>query len=251
MTLEEAILERRSRRQYLGTPLDETVVAKLQEQIAHYNKPGSFRMALVTGDGKGFRGFLKSYGMLSGVNDYIGLIADSRDETATRQLGYYGELIMLHAVTLGLGTCWVGGSFRKSDMPFTLGETEQLVCTITIGNVTEENSFRERLIHKITHRKTKQIADMVTTDGAVPAWFTQGMESVQWAPSAMNKQPVRFTYRDGSVGASIENRREGLYGTMTALDLGIARLHFELGAGGGTWGDDGIFRREADSKATT
>jgi len=248
MTLEEAILERRSRRRYLGTPISETVVSQLQEQITRYNKPGSFRMVLVTGDGKGFNGFLKSYGFLSGVNDYIGLIADQRDETATEQLGYYGELIMLHAVSLGLGTCWVGGSFRKSDMPFVLGETEQLVCTITLGNVSEEHSFRERLMHKIIHRKTKQITDMFTTDAPVPAWFMQGMEAVQRAPSAMNKQPVQFTYQDGTVGAALEKRRDGLYGTMTVLDLGIAKLHFELGAGGGRWGfgDGSIFQRDIE-----
>jgi len=247
MTLEEAILERRSRRRYLGTPLAGTVVSKLQEQIDTYNKPGSFHMALVTGDGKGFNGFLKSYGMLSGVNDYIGLIADERDETGVEKLGYYGELIMLHAVTLGLGTCWVGGSFRKADMPFVLGETEELVCTITIGNVDAESSFRERLMHKIIHRKTKQITDMYEADGVVPAWFIQGMEAVQRAPSAMNKQPVKFTYRDETVTASVEKLRDGLYGRMTVLDLGIAKLHFELGAGGGTWGfgDGSIFQHRS------
>jgi len=246
MTLEEAILERRSRRQYLGTPLDGAVVTELQAQIDTYNKPGSFRMVFVTGDGKGFNGFLKSYGMLAGVNDYIGLIADQRDETAVEQLGYYGELIMLHAVSLGLGTCWVGGSFRKSDMPFMRGETEQLVCTITIGNVAEENSFRERVMRRITHRKTKRVIDLYEAEGNVPEWFIQGMEAVQRAPSAMNKQPVQFTYKDGVVGASLGKRGDGLYGTMTVLDLGIAKLHFELGAGGGTWsfGDGGVFRRE-------
>jgi len=246
MTLEQAIDARRSRRKYLGTPLDQTVVSKLQELIETYNKPGSFRMVLVTGDGKGFNGFTKSYGMLSGVNDYIGLVADKRDETAVEQLGYYGELIMLHAVALGLGTCWVGGSFRRSDMPFVLTETEQLACTITIGNVDEADSARERLIQKITHRKTKQLADMYTTDVPIPDWFLRGMQAVQKAPSAMHKQPVLFTYQDNVVRASIEKPRDGLYGAMIPLDLGIAKLHFELGAGGGiwAWGNDGVFGLE-------
>lgn len=246
MTLEQAIDVRRSRRKYLGTPLPQTVISKLQELIETYNKPGSFRMVLVTGDGKGFNGVTKSYGMLSGVNDYIGLIADKGDETAVEQLGYYGELIMLHAVALGLGTCWVGGSFRRSDMPFALAEREWLVCTITVGNVDEADSARERFIQKITHRKTKPITDMFTSDVPVPAWFMQGMQAVQKAPSAMHKQPVLFTYEDGEVRASVGRLGKGLRDTMTALDLGIAKLHFELGVGGGTWawGNDGVFGLE-------
>lgn len=57
------------------------------------------------------------------------------------------------------------------------------------------------------------------------------MRAVQKAPSAVNRQPVVFTYKGGIVTALVENT----VGDGFALDLGIAKLHFELGAGGGTW----------------
>jgi hypothetical protein len=52
-----------------------------------------------------------------------------------------------------------------------------------------------------------------------------------------------FRYKkDGVISASVEDiTKEGF-----ALDLCIAKLHFELGAGGGTWefGNDAGFNKE-------
>ena len=72
---------------------------------------------------------------------------------------------------------------------------------------------------------------MYKSGETVPDWFITGMEAVQKAPSAINRQPVLFTYKDEIVTAAIDDiTKEGF-----AFDLGIAKLHFEIGAGGGTW----------------
>jgi hypothetical protein len=72
---------------------------------------------------------------------------------------------------------------------------------------------------------------MYTSDAPVPDWFLSGMQAVQKAPSAINRQPVMFSYKDGVVTASVED----IDGEGFAFDLGIAKLHFEIGAGGGAW----------------
>ena len=64
-----------------------------------------------------------------------------------------------------------------------------------------------------------------------PNWFLAGMKAVEIAPSAVNRQPVKFTYKNGIVTAAVKNLKNESY----ALDLGIAKFHFELGAGGGEW----------------
>ena len=241
MTIAQAIDARRSRRAYLPTPIDPASISKLQALIEAYNQPDVFRMELVTENQKAFRGFLKSYGMLKGVTNFIGLMADKRDPTAAEQLGYYGELLMLHAVTMDLGTCWVGGSFSRGSMPFTLSNQEKLIGVITIGRTEEEDSRRERLVRNMSHRKSKTMEEMFTSHTTPPDWFMDGMKSVEKAPSAMHRQPVRFTYEDGKVEASVK----GLGASLSALDLGIAKLHFELGAGGGEWdfGNGAEFRK--------
>lgn len=159
------------------------------------------------------------------VRHYIGLIANDDDPHSNEKIGYYGELLVLHATTLGLGTCWVGGTFSKSKVPFELAENERVACLITIGNVEETSSFKEKFFHNMTHRKVKPKEEMFTSDEQVPNWFLSGMAAVQKAPSAMNKQPVTFSYQDGCVKASVKN--ETVY--FVLFDLGIAKLHFELG----------------------
>ena len=237
--LMKAIEMRRSRRKFQGTPIEEAAVIKLTTLIAQYNEVGEVRMELITNNGKSFNGFTKSYGMFSGVNDYVVLVAHEQDFDEIERLGYYGEQVVLHATALGLGSCWVGGGFSRSDMPITLPDEASVMGAIIIGNVEVALSFKERMIHGMTHRKTKTIEQMYTSNEPVPEWFLTGMQSVQRAPSAVNKQPVMFTYEAGKVKASLK----APISTWTALDLGIAKLHFELGAGGGTWtwGNHGEF----------
>jgi len=240
MTLQDAMTQRRSRRKYLAEPLDNEIAEKLQGLITHCNQIDGVDMRLMLNDGTAFAGMRKSYGMLAGVRNYIGLIDRATDSDKpgkyhasenTEKLGYYGELIVLYAVSLGLGTCWVGGSFDRKSCPFELDLGETVVCTITIGYAPEEMSLREKAIRGITHRKTKTAEDMYKTDALVPDWFARGMLAVQMAPSAVNRQLVYFSYQNGGVTASVPNPSD----VMSALDLGIAKLHFELGAGGGTW----------------
>lgn len=58
-----------------------------------------------------------------------------------------------------------------------------------------------------------------------PSWFLRGMEGVQLAPSAINQQKYRFTLKDGVPQAS-----KGI-GFYTAMDLGIAKYHFNEASG--------------------
>ena len=241
MTIEEAIDVRRSRRKYLGTPIESAASEKLRELAAEYSRTANIRIELVLNDGKAFNGFTKSYGMFSGVNDYIGLISDKNDTHNNERLGYYGELLTLHATVMGLGSCWVGGTYKRSLCPFQMTDGESLVCSITIGNVAENLSFKERIVRNMTHRKTKTAEDMFETDAPVPDWFSSGMVAVQKAPSAINRQPVMFSYKNGAVRASVID----ISNPSLALDFGIAKLHFEIGAGGGewSWGNNGEFIR--------
>ena len=231
MTLQNAIDIRRSRRKYLTTPIDAAIVEKLQALISEYNHKAGLNMQFVLNNGSAFGGLRKSYGMFTGVMNYIGLIDNPSDEHCKEKLGYYGELLALHATMLGLGTCWVGGSFDRASCPFALSGGEVISCTITVGNVPDGLSMKEKLIHNVIHRKTKTAEEMFASDGPVPDWFMAGMRAVLRAPSAVMRQPVLFSYREGVVTAAVPDITD----VGSALDFGIAKLHFEIGADGGTW----------------
>ena len=75
-------------------------------------------------------------------------------------------------------------------------------------------------------QKSKALDEVTGVDRPMPDWFQAGMEAVLLAPTAMNQQKFTFTLRpDGKV---IAQPGRALYAKM---DLGIAKYHFEVGAG--------------------
>jgi nitroreductase len=237
MTLLEAIDIRVSRRSYKPEPLCDADAGKLRGVLAEHADDA--RMDLVVGDAKAFSKFFKSYGMFKGVVNYIVLVRNTNDADSEEKLGYYGELAVLHATTLGLGTCWVGGMFDKKALPVALSWNEAVSAVIAVGYLAGQKTLKERLVHSMTHRKTKTSKQMSITDVQPPDWFLSGVSAARKAPSAVNRQPVVFAYFAGKVSASAGEMSVA----MMPLDLGIAKLHFALGAGGGewAWGNGGGF----------
>ena len=66
-----------------------------------------------------------------------------------------------------------------------------------------------------------------------PSWFRSGVDAVQLAPTAVNQQKFYIEYLgkvdDGLPKVRIR-RGSSLVG-YTRIDMGIAKLHFEIGAG--------------------
>jgi nitroreductase len=239
MNLLEAVNVRSSRRTYLDTPIAKDTEKKLVEMINTANEQGNLSLKLIQNESTAFGKFTKSYGLFKGVKNYILLIGKT-EANVGEKLGYYGEKLVLLATQLGLGTCWVGGTFDRSVSAAYLQPDETFCGVITIGHVEKDKSWKEKLISKAAHRKTKAIVELMKSEGESPQWFLEGMKAVQKAPSAVNAQPVMFTYQEGAVSAYVANEKYG----YEKVDLGIAKLHFEIGAGGGLWElkDKGEFR---------
>ena len=241
MLYQDAINIRCSRRTYLPKLVDYGNINKLRSLVDGYNQKAGLNMQIALDNGEAFNGLLKSYGMFKGVKNYIGMIENKNDAHSKEKLGYYGELIVLQATEMRLGTCWVAGTFSRKSCPFKLSEHENIACVITFGSVPGERSMKEKLIYSMTHRKTKTAEELYVADTSAPGWFKSGITAVQKAPSAVNRQPVTFMYKNNIVTASVKD----ISISGMALDLGIAKLHFELGAGGGTWdwGNGAIFHK--------
>lgn len=228
MTDLEAIELRQSRRGFLETPVDAGIVSYLRERMEQYNKISNLSIQWIENGQEAFQGFSLGYGMFKGVRSYFALVGKTSDPHLKEKLGYYGEMLILEAVKYGLGTCWVGGTFNRNHCPCTVQSDETLIGLIVVGNVAEKKGFKENAIYKLAHRGTKAIDALYSSDTTAPEWFISGMKAVQKAPSAVNLQPVRFKYTDGIVTAEIKNTE-----SYQPIDLGIAKLHFEIGSGKG------------------
>jgi nitroreductase len=230
MDLQSAINLRHSRRSYDGKGLPLDTAVKLHDMAAEYSRIPGVDIRLVTNNGLAFNGFTKSYGIFSGVNDYFLLIRNKDNPKSAIKLGYYGEMIVLRCTQLGLDTCWVGGAFSRRDLNIVLDDGQVVEAAITVGHSPRRHSFQENLLRIVFHPRTKRVADMYTSEANfTPNWFVLGMAAVQKAPSTYNRQPAHFIYRnDGTVSAEVKDIETAPY---MGLDLGIAKLHFEIGSG--------------------
>lgn len=232
----EAINTRSSRRNYIESPIDKAKVEKLNALIDEYNKKEGLNIRFIEDGADGFKG-LSGYGMFKGVRSLIALSGKKSIEDLKEKLGYYGELLAIEATKMNLGTCFVAGTFNKSKIA-GISDDDELICVITIGNVQEDKSFKERLLLKATHRKVKPIEEFyINKGGILPEWFMEGVKAVQKAPSAVNKQPVRLKYEDGNVYAFVEETKN-----LELVDLGIAKANFSLAVHGEfEFGNNGKF----------
>lgn len=220
MTLLEAITARHSVRKYLDKEIPADIIAALQDKIAECNKVGNLSIQLVQNETKAFTGML-SYGSFSGVKNYLVMVGKKAKDLDER-VGYYGEHLVLLAQTLGLNTCWVGLSYRKVPEAYNVGKDEKLVCMFALGYGETQG-----VPHKI-----KSVEDVSNASDITPSWFKKGVEAALLAPTAVNQQKFSFEY------VGVENSRHKVLAKRgfsmigyTQMDLGIAKCHFELGAG--------------------
>lgn len=113
---------------------------------------------------------------------------------------------------------------QKVNGAFSLQDGEKVSCAIALGyGETQEHG-----------RKSKSIEDISNADSNSPEWFTKGVKAALLAPTAINQQKFRFTLTDRKTptGKAIveATRMFSIFG-YTKIDLGIAKLHFELAAG--------------------
>ena len=221
MTLQEAIEARHSVRAYKNEPLADDVVKVLEEQIAILNREGKLHMQLILNEPKAFKGTMAKYGKFRNANNYI-VMAGKKAEDLDERIGYYGEQLVLLAQTLGLNTCWVGLSYRKVEDAYNVGKDEKLVCVIAIGYGETQG---------VTH-KVKSVEQVSNASDLTPAWFKKGVEAALLAPTAVNQQKFSFEYVGMSNNRHQIRAKKGfsMIG-YSRIDLGIAKCHFEIGAG--------------------
>jgi len=235
MTLQEAIEARHSVRAYKNEPLAEDASRRLEEEIAEVNQKGRLHIQLIQDEPKAFQGTLAKYGKFRNVTSYL-VMAGRKADDLDERIGYYGEHLVLLAQTLGLNTCWVGLSYKKIPGTYVLDEGEVIKAYIAIGYGETQG----------TSHKIKTVEQVSNASETTPSWFKQGVEAALLAPTAVNQQKFFFHYvskASQSAERSFEyvgmkdNRHQvrakkgfSMIG-YTQIDLGIAKYHFEIGAG--------------------
>lgn len=221
MTIQEAIEARHSVRAYKDLPLSEEIVKLLEDELVKLNNEGQLHIQLICNEPKAFQGTMAKYGKFRNVNNYL-VMAGKKAEDLDERIGYYGEHLVLLAQTLGLNTCWVGLSYSKVPGTYVLEEGEKIACYIAIGYGETQG-----VGHKI-----KTVEQVSNASDITPLWFKKGVEAALLAPTAVNQQKFSFEYVGMSNNLHQVRAKKGfsMIG-YTQMDLGIAKYHFEVGAG--------------------
>ena len=219
--MQEAIEARHSVRAYKDLPLSEEIVKLLEDELVKLNNEGQLHIQLICNEPKAFQGTMAKYGKFRNVNNYL-VMAGKKAEDLDERIGYYGEHLVLLAQTLGLNTCWVGLSYSKVPGTYVFEEGEKIACYIAIGYGETQG-----VGHKI-----KTVEQVSNASDITPSWFKKGVEAALLAPTAVNQQKFSFEHVGVKNNCHLIRAKKGfsMIG-YTKMDLGIAKYHFEIGAG--------------------
>lgn len=216
MDLMEAMERRHSVRSYRDEPITGEVRRQLQECVDACSRESGLDLRLCLDEPGAFASPLAHYGTFSNVKNYV-VLAGPWGSEIDEACGYYGEAIVLRAQQLGLNSCWVAMSYSRGRVRASLPAGERLCCVIALGYGASQG----------VHHKSKALHQVCQVRGDMPDWFRRGVEAALLAPTASNQQKFCFTLELDRDEVFVE---PGL-GFYTRVDLGIAKYHFEAGAG--------------------
>jgi nitroreductase len=245
--------QRYSCRTYRDRPIQETHQQALKIfleslQIGPLGTHVRFELVAATQEDRQSLKGLGTYGFIKNPTGFI-IGALEQGLKNLEDYGYLLEHAILAATDIGVGTCWLGGSFTKSSFAkkILLRDREVIPAVVAVG-YDEEKKGRNGQIRKYMSAARRLPAELLffadafgntlSIDSA--GEYAQPLEMVRWAPSASNKQPWRII-RIGDAWHFYLHRTKG-YGKGTLLfrilrladlqrvDMGIAMCHFELTA---------------------
>ena len=249
----ELIRQRISIRSYRLDPIPDQILAALEDFIEVLppgpfgSKPRFELTAAAEEDPESLKG-LGTYGFIRDPQGFL-LGAGTTKSGAMEDFGYLMELVGLRAVDLGLGTCWLGGTFNRSRFAriINLEEDEIIPSILSLGLSAEQPGPAEKAIRLAARADRRQpwselfflnspaqpLAETAAGDYRIP------LEMVRLGPSASNKQPWRvlrtgqdwhfYLERTPNYPPGIARSLLGVP-DLQRIDLGIALAHFSLSA---------------------
>lgn len=154
------------------------------------------------------------------VRNYLALVGSECREL-DGIVGYYGEQLVLLAQSLGLNSCWVGGTYKVVNRAYNVDLGQKLAAVVALRIWGLCRGCR-------TGRRRPRRWPRATTGR--PEWFKRGVDAALLAPTALNQQKFSFSL-DGEENDVPVVRASTKRGAFTQMDLGIAQCHFEIGAG--------------------
>jgi nitroreductase len=250
----EIIRKRFSCRTCLDRPIDKEKRGKLAELAAStttgpFGSRARFKLLSAT---EADRQALKGLGTYGFIRNPAGFIAGAVGEAGKNleDFGYLMEQLVLFATDLGLGTCWLGGSFTRSSFAKKISARrgERIPAVVSVGHIADKAATVDAVIRQSASSDHRYRWDKlffeasfgVPLSKAAAGAYGVPLDMVRLGPSASNKQPWRIVKGNGAWHFYLQRTpgyRQNLFSRllriddMQRLDMGIAMCHFQLTAG--------------------
>jgi hypothetical protein len=248
MSIIETIQARRSCRTYRDSPIKTDRLAELKAFLeantaAPFGSPVRFQLLDFNELDVDELRPLGTYGVIKGAKLFI-IGAVGKEPKAMEDYGYCMEKNILKATALGLGTCWLGGTFRRSGFArmVNLNDGELLPAISPVGFPGKARSLTDRFFRFSAGSNERKEWNELFSEGDPETplsrescgGYKTPLECVRIGPSASNKQPWRIV-KDGNAFHFYLSKTPG-YDKMIKeirlqnVDMVIAMCHFESSA---------------------
>lgn len=186
---------------------------------------------------------LGTYGFIKGATMFI-VGAVAKGKWAMEDYGYCMEKNILAATHLGLGTCWLGGTFNRSASASKINKRDdEVVPAITpVGYPQDRKSMIDTAVRFLAKSNTRKAWEELFFLGDpksilprnIAGDYALPLECVRIGPSASNRQPWRIVKEtDREIFHFYLSRTLGyaekfLDVSLQDIDMGIAMCHFEV-----------------------
>jgi nitroreductase len=203
MTIIETIKTRKSCRTYSNRAIEQEKMAELRQFLASNTKMpfGSkvhFHLIDFNEMEIGELKNLTTYGVIKGARQVIVGTVEKQPQSM-EDYGYCMERNILKATSMGLGTCWLGGTFKRSSFAdkISISEDELLPVISPVGYAKNKRSVVDRMFRFVAasdkRKPWNELFYLHDTDNFLDdhnsGRFKTPLECVRMAPSASNKQP--------------------------------------------------------------
>jgi nitroreductase len=243
-SVEEAVKKRYSVRNYAPQAIEADKNREIELFVDSLDNPFGKEVTFHYLDNRGLADQQKlgTYGVIKGAKRYIGT-SIKVEPMALEALGYELETAMLYLAHLGLGTCWLGGTFNRKGFAkaMDIGEDALFPAVTPYGYAAPKMHMTETLMRKMIRadqRKpweqlffSEDFRTPLTKEAAGDLAFP--LDMLRLGPSASNKQPWRVLLK-GNTCHFYEYKEPGYSDAfpydIQRIDMGIAAAHFDHSA---------------------
>lgn len=184
---------------------------------------------------------LGTYGFIKNPQAYLVGLCENKQKSLM-EFAFVFHKLVLYLTELGLGTCWMGGTFSRNsfEKEIKLGEGEFIPCITPTGYPNQKQRVFDKALRYVVKADNKKpwLQLFYDSDFTTPLEKEKAgrleipIEMVRLGPSASNKQPWRLVLSADRKACHFYIEHTPNYSTklgydMQILDIGIAMAQYE------------------------